>query len=170
MTVLKNALAFATKAHEGQVRKGSGEPYVNHPIGVKSILEKLYPLASVEMLVAALLHDVIEDTRFTQKDIDRKFGTDVGTLVYWLSNESNLSDGNRDIRSEIDRLKLKKAPFDAQIIKCADIIHNSIHSELQLGSSFSKIYKKECLAKLYVMSDEVKQQDIWKAASEASLA
>jgi (p)ppGpp synthase/HD superfamily hydrolase len=166
--LLNRALAFATEAHDGQTRKGSGEPYINHPVGVKTILETLFPEASVEMKIAALLHDVIEDTPFTRGDIDNKFGTDVGTLVYWLSNDAKPSDGNRKARVEINKAKLAKAPFEPQIIKCADIIHNNINSESQLGASFSKTYKLECLAKLHSMSDLVKQQNIWKAAIDAT--
>ena len=60
------ALAFCMAAHAGvgQVRKYTGEPYAVHPIAVAALVRAYVPDASEEMLIAALLHDVVEDTRF----------------------------------------------------------------------------------------------------------
>lgn len=75
---LKVAYDFAEKAHEGQYRK-SGEPYIYHPVAVAEILLKLE--MDVTTLVAALLHDVVEDTGVTLEEIEENFGETVALLV-----------------------------------------------------------------------------------------
>jgi len=76
--LLSKAHQFALMAHEGQLRK-SGEPYLSHPMEVALILTQLkLPLSSV---IAGLLHDVLEDTHLTRKDISDAFGEDVAVLV-----------------------------------------------------------------------------------------
>ena len=75
---LKVAYDFAEKAHEGQYRK-SGEPYIYHPVAVAEILLSLE--MDVTTLVAALLHDVVEDTGVTLEEIKEKFGETVALLV-----------------------------------------------------------------------------------------
>src|SRR5687767_1855054 len=72
------AYEFASKAHEGQLRR-SGDPYITHPVAVAEILATLHlDAASIK---AALLHDVIEDTPSTLAEIKTVFGDDVGLLV-----------------------------------------------------------------------------------------
>ena len=67
---LKKAIEFATKAHEGQVRKYTGEPYIVHPLEVAEIVKTVEH--TEEMLMAAVLHDTVEDTDTTIEDIDRE--------------------------------------------------------------------------------------------------
>jgi guanosine-3',5'-bis(diphosphate) 3'-pyrophosphohydrolase len=75
---LKAAYEFAAKAHEGQTRK-SGEPYIHHPVEVAIILAELK--MDLTTLIAALLHDVVEDTSVTLEEVEEKFGPAVGKLV-----------------------------------------------------------------------------------------
>ena len=71
--MLDRAIEFATKAHKGQFRKYTGEPYINHPLAVMEIVRGV-PGHTEEMLVAAVLHDVVEDTDVSLMEITEKFG------------------------------------------------------------------------------------------------
>ena len=84
--LVEKALQFATAAHEGQVRKYTGEPYINHPVEVMRIVKTVSD--DPAMHAAALLHDVVEDTDVTIEDIVREFGDDVAQLVDDLTDVS----------------------------------------------------------------------------------
>ena len=71
---IEKAVAFAKKAHEGQLRK-SGEPFVNHPLAVKKILEAWG--MDEDTIIAGVLHDTVEDTSVTLDDIKNEFGESV---------------------------------------------------------------------------------------------
>ena len=139
-TKLERAIEFATIAHTGQVRKYTGEPYVTHPIAVMEIV-KTVPHTE-EMLIAAVLHDTVEDTDVTLNDVESEFGPAVATLVEHLTDVSKLEDGNRAIRKEIDRKHIAKASKDAMTVKLADLIHNT-ESIVKYGGGFAGIYIKE---------------------------
>ena len=79
---IKQALSFSNKAHEGQLRK-SGEPYISHPIAVARILTPLH--LDAQTIMAALLHDVVEDTHISNAHVASTFGNPVATLVEGLS-------------------------------------------------------------------------------------
>ena len=134
------ASEFATLAHQGQVRKYTEEPYIVHPQAVATIVKNI-PHTD-EMVAAAWLHDVVEDTSFTILDVEYKFGSKIASLVEMLTDVSKLSDGNRKIRKEIDRLHLSKASPEAKTIKLADIIDNSCSIAIY-DPNFSKIYFRE---------------------------
>jgi (p)ppGpp synthase/HD superfamily hydrolase len=120
---LKEVFAFAMKAHDGQKRKYTGEDYIVHPMAVSRMVS-LYG-GSLGQQAGALLHDVVEDTPHTLAEIDTLFGSEVATLVEWLTDTSKPSDGNRAIRKAIDRKRLAEAPVEAQFVKLADLIDNS---------------------------------------------
>ncbi|WP_077302781.1 HD domain-containing protein [Virgibacillus pantothenticus] len=75
----QNAKDFATTAHQGQFRKNSKTPYITHPIRVANILEEAG--CSEEVVCAAYLHDVVEDTSYTIQDIASRFGKHITFLV-----------------------------------------------------------------------------------------
>ncbi len=120
---IKAAYEMAAEAHSKQIRK-SGIPYITHPIAVARI-------ALVELglktnpVIAALLHDVVEDTDFTVEDIRARFGEDVAYLVGVLTKNS---DGNYKVSKQIDNFKhmLDSINYDirALLIKLADRMHN----------------------------------------------
>jgi (p)ppGpp synthase/HD superfamily hydrolase len=126
MDIVERARVFATAAHAAvkQVRKYTGEPYVNHPAAVAKIVESVPH--TPEMLAAAFLHDVVEDTGITLDLIRAEFGDHVADLVYWLTDQSTLEDGNREIRKAIDRAHSAAASAEAQTIKVADLIDNTL--------------------------------------------
>ena len=147
--MLDEVLKFATKAHGSQKRKYTGEPYIVHPIAVSEIV-KTVPHTD-EMVAAALLHDVVEDTPVTIKEIETKFGTKVAELVGWLTDTSRPEDGNRKTRKSIDRLHSAEAPAETQTIKLADLIHNTESIE-RYDPSFYKVYRQEKIALLEVLT------------------
>ena len=150
MDIIQKALEFATKAHEGQKRKWTGEAYINHPVEVMNIVRSVPHTG--EMLCAALMHDCVEDTECSFSDIEDVFGTDVALLVGWLTDVSMPHMGNRTKRKEVDRKHAAKAPPVAKTIKLADLISNS-KSILEHDRDFAKVYIKEKELLLEVLTE-----------------
>ena len=80
---IRAAYEFAAEAHKGQFRK-TGEPYIIHPIAVARIVAEELDLGT-NPVIAAFLHDVVEDTAYTMEDIRERFGDDVAFLVGLIS-------------------------------------------------------------------------------------
>lgn len=146
--LIERALALATKAHEGQKRKYTNEPYISHPIAVAEIVKSVPHTPA--MVAAALCHDVVEDTAVTLDQIRAELGDEVADLVYWLTDKSKPGDGNRAKRKLIDRLHLEVAHPDAQTIKLADLIDNLSSIEAH-DPAFAKTYREEKALLLDVM-------------------
>ena len=116
------ACEFAEKAHEGQKRKYTLEPYINHPRAVAKLVSEITD--DCEMICAALLHDVIEDCNVTKQDlIDIGFGFTIADLVQQLSNVR--SGKNRKERKRDDRVRLQQCDHRVQTVKICDIIDNA---------------------------------------------
>jgi|SaaInl4_150m_RNA_FD_contig_71_455308_length_835_multi_2_in_0_out_0_1 (p)ppGpp synthase/HD superfamily hydrolase len=139
-TIVAKALCFATEAHKGQVRKYSGEPYINHPINVATIVSSVTD--NQNMIAAALLHDVVEDTDVTQEDIGREFNFMINSWVESLTDVSKPEDGNRVTRKNIDLQHTKLGLPPAKTIKLADLIDNycDIYKH---DKGFAKVYMAE---------------------------
>lgn len=140
MQLIEHARAYATQAHDGQVRKYTGEPYINHPAEVAQIVAGVD--GSPEMIAAAWLHDVVEDCGVTLEAIHYHFGAEVRSLVFWLTDASKPSDGSRAKRKQIDREHIAAAPAEAQTIKLADLISNT-SSIVERDPGFARIYLEE---------------------------
>ena len=138
--LVQRALAFATLAHHGQKRKYSGQPYIVHPIEVAEIVRTVEH--DDEMLAAALLHDVVEDTDVTIEAIKSEFGEGVADLVDDLTDVSEPRDGNRKVRKAMDREHSAQTSARAQTIKLADLISNSADITAN-DPSFAKVYLAE---------------------------
>jgi len=154
------ARTFASRAHTGQVRKYTGEPYIEHPIAVAETVRKHN--GSKEMIAAALLHDVVEDTDVTLDEVRQEFGDAVANLVDDLTDVSKPEDGNRAFRKAIDRDHTAQASAAAMVIKAADLISNT-KSIVEHDPGFARVYLKEKRALLDVMF-KIKHMDIWKEA------
>lgn len=152
MTLVEHARMFAHGAHfaVGQLRKYTNEPYIVHPAEVASIVATV-PDATEEMLAAAWLHDVVEDTGVTLDQVHLLFGADVAKLVFWLTDVSKPEDGNRAARKAIDRAHIAAAPAAAQTVKLADLISNT-KSIMAHDEKFSKVYLEEKKLLLEVMT------------------
>ncbi len=136
-TSIRQALDLAVEAHEGQRRK-SGEPYIIHPILVAAITASLS--SDPTMVIAALLHDVVEDTAYTIEEIGERFGKDVEHIVAGLTKIVKMRDQNlapshsneRLISSALSFRKLLVASIEdvrVLIIKLCDRLHNMLTLE-----------------------------------------
>lgn len=124
LKIIEKAFLFGQEAHKGQFRK-SGESYFNHPIATAIIVIGLG--MDNESIVAALLHDVIEDTSITAETIKKEFGNDVAMLVESLTKLSNIPFVTREeAQAENIRKMLLAMSQDIRviIIKLADRLHN----------------------------------------------
>lgn len=143
-------LKFADRAHEGQVRKYTGEPYIYHPIAVANLVASV--TSDIDMICAALLHDTVEDCDVTLSQIRDAFGADVERHVYWLTDASRPTDGNRAARKALDRKHTGRAPPDSKTIKLADLIDNS-KSIVARDKGFAKVYMAEKRELLKVLTE-----------------
>jgi (p)ppGpp synthase/HD superfamily hydrolase len=103
-------------------------------------------------LCAAILHDTVEDTQVQSEDLIREFGRDVASLVFWLTDVSKKTDGNRRARKEIDRRHIASAPYVAKSIKLADLIDNAIDIG-EHDPDFAQVYMREKARLLFVLTD-----------------
>jgi guanosine-3',5'-bis(diphosphate) 3'-pyrophosphohydrolase len=115
---------FAKAAHEGQLRR-SGEPFFAHALTVASILADLR--LDVDTLIAAMVHDVVEDTEYEMDDIRQRFGNDVAHMVDGVTKISGIRAVNKDARKAETYRKLVVAIAQdprTVLIKLADRLHN----------------------------------------------
>lgn len=121
----RKALEAAKKAHDGQ-KRASGEPYIEHPKAVAEILKAIY--AGEETVVAALLHDTVEDTNLTIEDINRDFGPTVAKLVEGVTKvekiEKDIGPNERNMQSIRKMFRAMGHDLRVIIIKLADRMHN----------------------------------------------
>ena len=118
------AIEFSRTAHQGQMRQ-SGDPYISHPIAVARILTPLH--IDAQAIIAALLHDVVEDTDTTTEQVAEKFGKPVAELVDGLSKLDKIQFETReDAQAENFRKMLLAMARDVRVIliKLADRLHN----------------------------------------------
>ena len=123
--IIYNALTIAYNGHDGQMRK-SGEPYIHHPIEVAKIVAKDIGLDYIS-IASAILHDVVEDTDLTFKDLNQSFGNEISLIVNGLTKISTLKK-NEDysLQAENYRKMLLTLHNDIRVIliKIADRLHN----------------------------------------------
>lgn len=143
MNKVERARIFATAAHAAvdQRRKYTNEPYIVHPTEVAAIVAGV-PGATQEMIAAAWLHDVVEDTQVTEQVIREEFGDAVADIVMWLTDVSRPEDGNRARRKAIDRAHTAQAPAEAQTVKLADLISNT-KTITAYDPEFARVYLEE---------------------------
>jgi guanosine-3',5'-bis(diphosphate) 3'-pyrophosphohydrolase len=119
---LLQAISFAAKKHSKQKRKGAdGQPYVNHVLEVANLLANVGKIEDYDVLIAAVLHDTIEDTETTKREITKLFGTTVSKYV------SEVTDNKKLPKAKRKELQIKHAPHlsdNAKRIKLADKISN----------------------------------------------
>lgn len=161
--IVERARVFAKEAHESidHRRKYTNEPYIVHPAEVMEIVKTVEH--TEEMLAAAWLHDVVEDTPVTQKEIYEEFGKEVGDLVEMLTDVSKPEDGNRRTRKALDREHTAKASPQAKTIKLADLISNT-SSIVKRDPGFAKVYlaEKKLLLEVLKEGDETLWQQAWE--------
>ena len=146
--LIRKAFNLSVEAHSNQRRK-TGEPYIFHPISVAKIVANEIGLGAVS-IVAALLHDVVEDTKYTINDIEQLFGETVARIVSGLTKISSLKkDKDHSIQAENFRKMLLTLHDDVRVIliKVADRLHNMqtmdampAHKQVKIASETLYIY------------------------------
>ena len=122
MERIRAGYEFAKEAHKKQFRR-SGEPYIIHPIAVARIIgEEL--MLGVDAIIAAFLHDVVEDTEYTGEDIEKAFGTSVKTLVLAVTKNKKENTDTVQVGNYKRILASINDDIRALLIKLADRLHN----------------------------------------------
>lgn len=117
-----HARNWATLYHKGQTRKYTGEPYITHPEAVGALV-RAHGLSDTA-IIAALLHDTVEDTNATLESVEETFGPKVAEYVWYLTKPPGFV-GDRATRKEHDRNRLSLAPEEVRLIKFYDVYHNA---------------------------------------------
>jgi len=122
LTTLTKAISFAAKKHRRQKRKGADqEPYINHPLEVLHLLTSVGKVEDFDVLIAAVLHDTIEDTETSEAEISELFGANVCRMVLELTDDKSLPKAARK------QLQIEHAPHisdGAKQVKLCDKISN----------------------------------------------
>lgn len=122
LAALLHAVHFAADQHRDQRRKGEdASPYINHPIAVAELLASVAGVDDVEVLQAAVLHDVVEDTEVTVEELVERFGPRVAGLVLEVTDDKDLP-GER--RKELQVESAPRLSPEAKLIRVADKICN----------------------------------------------
>jgi (p)ppGpp synthase/HD superfamily hydrolase len=161
---LIRAFEFASLAHAQQTRKDQRTPYISHPAGVAYILGQLG--FAEEVVIAGLLHDVIEDTKYGYEDIEKQFGKAVADLVQHVTIPAGLehSEGKR---AYLDHLAV--APKEACAISAADLLYNRADNLLALEQGRDSWRKFPELPKILLDLDAERIAIIKKALADHPL-
>ena len=124
VSTIKRAYYYAEQAHYGQARR-TGEPYVTHPLAVATVLARMH--MDHESIMAALLHDVIEDTGVSKEDIRTQFGEEVADLVDGVSKLTHVEFDSAEVKQAENFQKMALAmarDIRVILVKLADRLHN----------------------------------------------
>jgi (p)ppGpp synthase/HD superfamily hydrolase len=92
----QQAVSFAAQQHQGQYRKDGETPYFAHPVRVALVVRHVFEISDQTALIAALLHDLIEDTTTDYDDLIERFGKDVADCVAALTKDARLAERERE--------------------------------------------------------------------------
>ena len=172
LDIIQKAFEFANEAHKG-VRRRSGEPYILHPIAVAKIVVSNIGLG-YKSIVAALLHDVVEDTDYTVDDLRKLFGDKVATLVDGLTKIKTVLDNEdkavlKSMQAENFKRILLTLNDDVRVvlIKLADRLHNCRTIEFMPEHKRDKILSETMFIfiplahRLGLYSVKSEMEDIW---------
>jgi (p)ppGpp synthase/HD superfamily hydrolase len=146
------AFEFAYLHHEGSTRKGTKIPYIVHPIDVATILMKNN--ASEDMVVAGLLHDVIEEEKVELKELENRFGQEIAQLVNYATEPGELRNGDSkktwEARKQNTINQVETATKEEKLLLCADKLANirdmiNNHKQLshKLWEKFNAPFEKQ---------------------------
>jgi (p)ppGpp synthase/HD superfamily hydrolase len=153
--LVRDALQTAHRAHAGQIRNGSGGmAYVEHPRAVAELLAEQG--FGDEVIAAALLHDVVEDSELTVEELQRLFGPEIAVTVAALSDDESIGSWRQ--RKDEHRERIRAADGDALAIYCADKLNNvsnlhRVHAEE--GSSVEREFDVPLDQKLEVWAEDL---------------
>ena len=136
ISIILRAMYFASHKHKNQRRKGEDqEPYINHPVEVANMLWHVGGVRDVNTIVAAILHDTVEDTDTTIEEIEKNFGQIVARIVEQITDDKTLPFKERK-QLQIDRASTML--YEAKLIKLADKSSN-VQSLIYSPPSWPKI-------------------------------
>lgn len=116
------SINFAAIKHRDQRRKDDHKtPYINHPIGVANILASEGNVTDIDTLIAAILHDTVEDTDTTFEEIEDQFGSDVRKIVDEVTDDKTLE---KSVRKQLQIEHAKTSSPKAKAVKLADKLYN----------------------------------------------
>lgn len=138
----------AADFHRHQKRRYTDEPYLNHLENVATLVQEHG--GSENDIIVAILHDSVEDTPMTFTLLQKLFGDDVATGVWWLT-DTHRDLGNRNTRKLLDRTRLAAAPPNIQSIKLCDLIDNT-STIMKHDPEFGERYLGEKLQLLHIMN------------------
>lgn len=118
---LSKAIVFASHAHAGQYRKDGNTPYINHPLEVMNLVVMHVDRPQDDVLIAAVLHDVVEDTNVTSAEIKHMFGGHVARLVAELTDDKSLT---KEERKRIQLQEVHTLSPDGKLLRLCDKICN----------------------------------------------
>jgi guanosine-3',5'-bis(diphosphate) 3'-pyrophosphohydrolase len=146
---LLEAVAFAARAHQGQVRKDGRTPYASHVFRVCLVARHVFGIDDLQTLVTAALHDTVEDTTTDFDDLAEHFGEEVARWVAILSKDMRLPDREKE---EAYKAVLAQAPWQVKVCKLADIFDNLMDSRHTQPGQRARVLQRahEYLAALQV--------------------
>lgn len=121
MKRISKAIVFAAQSHAGQHRKDGKTPYINHPLEVMNLVVEHVDEPDEEVLIAAVLHDVVEDTNVTENEIAELFGKRVARLVAELTDDKMLS---KEERKRIQLEEVHTLSAEGKLLRLCDKICN----------------------------------------------
>jgi (p)ppGpp synthase/HD superfamily hydrolase len=147
--LVQKAKGFSAEKHSHQTRKYDHAPYTAHLDAVVAILKR-HGITDPNILAAAYLHDTVEKTDTSVGEIIDLFGMDVAKLVYWLTDDDR---GNRKVRKLMSAWRLSRAPWEAKLIKLADLVDNTRHIA-EHDAEAAPQYMLEKKQTMWMMADE----------------
>ncbi len=129
LDLILEAINFATRKHQGQVRKDRrASPYITHPISVTRVLWQIGGIRDIQILSAAILHDTIEDTNTNEEEIQERFGENVLKVVLEVTDDKSLEKIERKRRQVAHAAELSQAAklikLGDKLINCRDILES----------------------------------------------
>src|ERR1700677_1204632 len=163
------AVEFAREWH-GEQKRPTGAPYLDHLLEALEVLVRGARIYDADILCAAVLHDVVEDTPCTIAEVDRNFGPRVAELVGWVTIPDPGPGEDKAAVKEAYLRRLPQAPLDAQLVKLADRTSN-VQTLRNLGPAKQRQYYAQTVTYIVPLADRADPWfSQWFAAWQAELA
>lgn len=157
------AVSFAARAHQGQFRHDGATPYASHPFRVCLIVREIFGVADQRALVAAILHDTIEDTKTDFDDVAEQFGEEIAGWVATLSKDKRLKETERE---EAYVAGLREAPWQVQVCKLGDVYDNLLDARTSDAKKRSTALRNARRYLDALKSDRPEVDRRWKLVSD----
>ncbi len=147
MVQLLEAIHFATIRHGNQLRKDGKSPYITHALAVALLISKI--TKDQDLVIAGILHDLIEDTDTSYTDICAKFGNKIADIVASCSIKNSGENWLERKQRALDNIK--RMTFDAALVKAADILHNTYEMRVNVenfGIEYLEIFSIDAQTKI----------------------